>query len=178
MPRTRLPAFQFEAGLRLTRWLSGLSFQAPQAREELFLIGRLDTGEPFALAYRHGGLTQWDCPVTLGAALRQKILQGLREQVRFAATAPAWLDDHDLQALDRTDLAAGHARAGDLASTFYTQRWERDTLGLTDWVPLAVPFADKEQAKALGATWDAVGKTWRVRQQADMAPFAAWRHPA
>lgn len=38
---------------------------------------------------------------------------------------------------------------------------------------LAVPFADKDQAKALGARWDPARKCWYV-QDKDLAPFARW----
>lgn len=39
---------------------------------------------------------------------------------------------------------------------------------------LKVPFAEKEQAKKLGARWDAARKLWYVEKQLDMAPFAQW----
>ncbi|MGB4062869.1 MAG: DUF5710 domain-containing protein [Azonexus sp.] len=41
-------------------------------------------------------------------------------------------------------------------------------------INLKVPFAEKEQAKKLGARWDAARKIWYIEQQADMAPFAKW----
>ncbi|UCV20611.1 hypothetical protein KI610_08635 [Ferribacterium limneticum] len=41
-------------------------------------------------------------------------------------------------------------------------------------INLKVPFAEKEQAKKLGARWDAARKIWYVEQQPDMAPFAQW----
>lgn len=39
---------------------------------------------------------------------------------------------------------------------------------------LAVPFAEKDQAKALGARWDAARKCWYVQDAKDLAPFARW----
>jgi len=39
---------------------------------------------------------------------------------------------------------------------------------------LAVPYADKERAKALGARWDPARKLWYVQAGLDLAPFAAW----
>lgn len=39
---------------------------------------------------------------------------------------------------------------------------------------LKVPFADKEQAKKLGARWDATRKVWYVVSNADLAPFSKW----
>lgn len=39
---------------------------------------------------------------------------------------------------------------------------------------LKVPFAEKDQAKKLGARWDAALKLWYVAAGADIAPFARW----
>jgi len=39
---------------------------------------------------------------------------------------------------------------------------------------LNVPFADKDQAKALGAHWHADQKRWIVPPGLDLAPFAPW----
>lgn len=38
---------------------------------------------------------------------------------------------------------------------------------------LNVPFAEKDEAKALGARWDPARKRWYV-QDKDLAPFAKW----
>lgn len=39
---------------------------------------------------------------------------------------------------------------------------------------LKVPFAEKDQAKKLGARWDAARKIWYVDGDVDLAPFAKW----
>jgi putative DNA primase/helicase len=39
---------------------------------------------------------------------------------------------------------------------------------------LAVPFAEKDEAKALGAKWDREAKSWFVPLGTDLAPFNAW----
>lgn len=39
---------------------------------------------------------------------------------------------------------------------------------------LKVPFNEKDQAKALGARWNAEAKQWYVPQGIDAAPFAKW----
>jgi len=39
---------------------------------------------------------------------------------------------------------------------------------------LKVPFAEKEEAKKLGARWDAARKIWYVDDKADLTPFAKW----
>ncbi|MCK9395184.1 MAG: DUF5710 domain-containing protein [Methylobacter sp.] len=40
---------------------------------------------------------------------------------------------------------------------------------------LNVPFAQKDEAKALGARWDAVQKKWFVPSDKDVALFARWQ---
>ncbi|SNT36311.1 hypothetical protein SAMN06265795_12926 [Noviherbaspirillum humi] len=39
---------------------------------------------------------------------------------------------------------------------------------------LAVPFAEKDAAKKLGARWDAEGRTWYVPPGVDATPFRRW----
>ena len=39
---------------------------------------------------------------------------------------------------------------------------------------LRVPFAEKDQAKRLGARWDAAQKVWYIENVMDTAPFARW----
>jgi len=40
---------------------------------------------------------------------------------------------------------------------------------------LNVPFAQKDEAKALGARWDAVRKKWYVPENKDATLFAKWQ---
>ena len=40
---------------------------------------------------------------------------------------------------------------------------------------LNVPFAQKDEAKALGARWDAVQKKWYAPTDKDIALFAKWQ---
>lgn len=39
---------------------------------------------------------------------------------------------------------------------------------------LQVPFAEKDDAKRLGARWDAARKVWYVENKTDLSPFARW----
>lgn len=39
---------------------------------------------------------------------------------------------------------------------------------------LRVPFAEKDQAKKLGARWDATRKLWYIEGVADLGPFDKW----
>ena len=41
-------------------------------------------------------------------------------------------------------------------------------------INLKTPFAEKEQAKALGARWDPKKKCWYIQNVADLTPFARW----
>ena len=41
-------------------------------------------------------------------------------------------------------------------------------------ISLKVPFKEKDQAKALGARWNAESKQWYVPQGVDAAPFEKW----
>ena len=41
-------------------------------------------------------------------------------------------------------------------------------------INLQCPYADKDQAKSLGARWDPEKKTWYVVDPQDLAPFAKW----
>lgn len=41
-------------------------------------------------------------------------------------------------------------------------------------IHLKVPFNEKDQAKALGARWNAESKHWYVPQGLDAAPFEKW----
>ncbi len=44
----------------------------------------------------------------------------------------------------------------------------------TDRTYLAVPYREKDDAKALGAKWDSTGKAWFVPAGVALEPFAAW----
>ena len=39
---------------------------------------------------------------------------------------------------------------------------------------LKVPFAEKDEAKSLGAQWDPKNKTWYVENCSPMSSFAKW----
>ena len=41
-------------------------------------------------------------------------------------------------------------------------------------INLQCPFADKDEAKALGARWDAGRKVWYIEDVEDLLPFSKW----
>lgn len=45
-------------------------------------------------------------------------------------------------------------------------------------VDLLVPFSEKDEAKRLGARWDATAQIWFVPEGADVAAFGRWLPPA
>jgi Domain of unknown function (DUF5710) len=41
-------------------------------------------------------------------------------------------------------------------------------------INLKTPFAEKDEAKALGARWDPKKKCWYIQNVANLTPFARW----
>lgn len=41
-------------------------------------------------------------------------------------------------------------------------------------IDLVTPFAEKEEAKALGARWDAAKRIWYIVDVEDLTPFLRW----
>jgi hypothetical protein len=41
-------------------------------------------------------------------------------------------------------------------------------------INLVTPFAEKDEAKTLGARWDAAKKCWYIVDAADLTPFMRW----
>lgn len=41
-------------------------------------------------------------------------------------------------------------------------------------INLVTPFAEKDQAKALGARWDSALKVWYIENAGDLTPFMRW----
>lgn len=41
-------------------------------------------------------------------------------------------------------------------------------------IDLKVPYEDKDEAKRLGALWDAARKTWYIKNKENLRPFLKW----
>lgn len=175
MGRNVLPDAQFETGLCLVRRTPGLAGGEPHLRNHWHIIGRLDDGTSFLLDYNQA-VTNWTCAVNLGDSLRKKILGKLREELRRPATFPDYIVVHDLTAFDGENVDLGASKAATIISTFFRDVWRSRYLNDRDedYIALAVPFAEKDQAKALGAKWDGENKVWRVKKQDDMTSFNRW----
>ena len=140
------------------------------------VIGRLESGTPFLFHYQGSGFTSWECAVRLGEGQRRKILHLFAETCRTVAVRPPWVHFHDLSKLDLADEHQATARAGEACLAFHREVWRGEYLNDRDedYVALKVPFAEKDQAKALGARWEPMQKVWRVKRQEDMAAFGRW----
>jgi hypothetical protein len=141
---------------------------------DYFLIGK--AGEtPFLLAYR-GGITSWWCQDRLGESLRKKVLGVLREEIRYSEALPSYVTEYDFREADELDRDEGSRQASAVELAFFNDVWRGQYLGETDddFVTLAVPFAEKDEAKALGAKWDGQDRVWKVKRQEDMSVFARW----
>ena len=173
-----LPDFHFERAIRLDRLLpDALGASALRAQHHWFAIGRLETGAAVLLSYQGMlGATTWMSPEQLGEPVRRKILRRFKEVLRDAPTPPAWLTVHDLQASDSRALTAGNKDAELISSAFLRDVWRAQYLGERDedLVALAVPFAEKEAAKAAGARWNPELRGWCAKRTQDMSAFARW----
>lgn len=79
---------------------------------------------------------------------------------QVATTAPVW----------PTAASSGHPAAAPSARPAAPARAKSAQAVAV----LKVPFAEKDEAKALGARWDAAIKKWYVPAGVDPAPFARW----
>jgi DNA helicase-2/ATP-dependent DNA helicase PcrA len=83
----------------------------------------------------------------------------------------------------KTNAASAAAQPASAAATSATRGTARSVDGATAGQgsgstagrrDLRVPFAEKDQAKALGAEWDPARRVWFVKAGMDLAPFARW----
>ncbi|MGZ4823079.1 MAG: zincin-like metallopeptidase domain-containing protein [Terriglobales bacterium] len=84
------------------------------------------------------------------------------KQIRINAELAATLDDADLQ------------RRIEYAQQDRAQQAAAEAARAAERVLIAVPFRQKEEAKALGAKWDRQQQSWYVPAGVDPAPFAKW----
>lgn len=169
MATSRLPSVAFERVLCLKRLLPAES-GPPRVHLHWLAIGRLGGSTPFLLSYG-GAITNWWCEVPLGAGLRKKILLHFRAEVRGADPLPATVVQHDLTTLDAKNLRNGALAAEALWLAFFEQEWKACALGQrpAQEVQLAGPFAEKDAATALGASWNPTLRKWCVKGRADLA---------
>lgn len=156
----------------IDRMMPQISGHALAKKRCWWVIGRVGTDTPFLLSYQEGGATQWTCAAALGEGLRKKILGRVRTELRQATALPGYAVVHDLTHLG---LREADAPAAQIWQQFFDQEWRANTLSDRDedWLVLRVPFAEKDQAKAMGAKWDASKKVWLARADQRDA-FAKW----
>lgn len=167
-----LETVAFTRAMAIDRMLPRATGQGVAKRRCWLVIGRVGGQVPFLLSYQEGGATQWTCERGLGDGLRKKILGHLRTQLRQASALASYASVHDLTHLG---VREADEPAQQLWTQFYDQDWRAQTLNDRDedWLELRVPFAEKDQAKAAGARWDAGKKAWLARK-VDRANFARW----
>jgi Domain of unknown function (DUF5710) len=108
---------------------------------------------------------------------RRKILLGafILEQLQHAGIAPQALTFQGQRFFDwlvrPNDRAVFETLTSDATVPQIPSPAAR--IATTD-TALNVPFADKDQAKALGALWHADQKRWVVPAGIDLAPFTPW----
>jgi hypothetical protein len=108
---------------------------------------------------------------------RRKILLGafVLEQLEHAGVAPQALTFEGKRFFDwlvrPNDRAVFETPA---AATPAPESTAPDPRIVATDTPLNVPFADKDQAKSLGAQWHADQKRWVVPAGFDLVPFEAW----
>lgn len=66
---------------------------------------------------------------------------------------PSWAGSNRLRSLDDSAIAEALAKH---------DRGRKVSAAVTERIDLSVPFAQKEKAKAIGAKWDAAGRTWWI----------------
>jgi antirestriction protein ArdC/phage/plasmid primase-like uncharacterized protein len=158
---------------RLNRALEGKEFGSEAyAREELraelasFMLGdRLGIGHDPS---RHASyVASW--------------IKSLQEDPReiFKAAADAEKISGFIRAFDRTEERSSEDKA---ATTPITDKSlealpvlkEQEAPVSLHRTTLAVPYAERTEAKAAGARWDRFAKVWYAREGTDMAPLARW----
>ncbi len=79
---------------------------------------------------------------------------------------------------DHPHGAGGHARQQHGDGSGHDTGKDRPGRDVDGREYLTVPYDDKDQAKRLGARWDAAARRWYVPDGTDPAPFARWRDSA
>lgn len=109
---------------------------------------------------------------------RRKILLGafILEQLEHTSSSPQALTFEGKRFFDwlvRPNDRAVFETTAHAASTSSSPSPDSPRIATTD-TRLNVPFADKDQAKALGAQWHADQKLWVVPAGRDLTPFSSW----
>lgn len=175
MAKTQLPDVHFTRGLVIRRLINTVH-TIVRPRDYWYVIGNLSDGTPFFLAYEL--IPSWISPKHLGEPMRRKILKEFKARIA-CAPHPAFIERHDLTGIaddNSDDPSSASQQALGLYLAFFNGAWRAETLNDRDedYVWLDVPYAEKDEAHALGAEWRGAEKKWRVKQPDDLSPFARW----
>ncbi|TXG96145.1 MAG: hypothetical protein E6R08_10250 [Nevskiaceae bacterium] len=168
------PPVRFEKGLCLLRTVEEDCDPGFESRMDWFVIGRLEGGIPFLLKY--SDCDQFICNVFLGGPRRLLILAQFRKEILHAGVKKPFIEVRDLRDLGAPNPDAEEAAVERIWREFKRKVWQEETLGEReeDFIPLKVPFAEKESAKSLGARWYAEQKVWKVHKSKDLRLFKRW----
>lgn len=167
MERQKLPEVTFERGYRV----DGRTYRCDSGVREAVCVVLLGTLKDMGVFYLSlGPVNHWESPVHLGLPLRRKILAAAKA---LLAAPPAWFEIRHMSEFDGEDALVTFIQR------FHREVWRGEYLGdrEEDYVVLAVPYAEKDEAKALGARWDPELKRWKVRREQLSEAFTRWLAP-
>lgn len=102
-----------------------------------------------------------------------KVLQEDKNEIFRAARDAEKITDYVIDIERQRERELGQAKGKDLAAGGQEPAREAGELA-KERTPLAVPFKDKDQVKALGAKWDKDAKGWYAPEGTDLKPLARW----
>ena len=156
---------------------------ARSSRQEFYTIGEVE-GKPFLLHYLNDGLTSWTCPQFLDEKVRRRVLARLRTEVReknladvgaLPGVEQVYHQRADV-ALPKNTVGQTPAQLAERVNAFLQTEWYINTLHEhpDDFISLAVPFEEKDAAKAAGARWNSALRVWEIHRGKDLNAVAKW----
>lgn len=134
--------------------------------------------------YLNDGLTSWTCPQFLDEKVRRRVLARLRTEVREKNLADVgalpWVEQVYHQradvALPKNTVGQTPAQLAERVNAFLQTEWYINTLHEhpDDFISLAVPFEEKDAAKAAGARWNSALRVWEIHRGKDLNAVAKW----
>lgn len=144
---------------------SDINYNDKKEERHFYVIGYLDNKTSFMLCYIGAGITQWYCKERIGDALRRKILENFKSEIRSNDVLPSYIKYYDF----KEELSLLH----NLAMDFINKIWEQKYSGKEPIIILDVPFEEKQEAQKLGAFWDGSIKKWCI-EESKQAALSKW----
>lgn len=174
-----------------------LNFKNCHKKSQWIVSGHINDEKqtPFYLDYS-GGYTHWKTPQRFATNLRKKILNKLREDYRRNENLLNNVTVHDysnvinVNDLDDiifiniekdkvtadSELYLNNLNEISIKVTELYQKWEKEKLGFdpNNLITLNVPYAEKDEAHKLGATYYGKEKVWKIPKTFDLQVFEKW----